>query len=114
MGYTTVRISDSTRDILRELARIEGRPMQALLHDAVEALRRRRFLEDVNTAYTSLRGNPKEWEAFKLELCCLLYKYKLKPPPQLKCPPKSACGKGKDGGGKKKGGGGKKKGGRGR
>lgn len=67
MGHTTVRISDSTREILREMARTEGRPMQALLQEAVEALRRKRFLEDVNAGYASLRGDAKAWAAFEKE-----------------------------------------------
>lgn len=67
MGHTTVRISDSTREMLREMARTEGRPMQALLQEAVEALRRKRFLEGVNAAYASLRGDAKAWAAFEKE-----------------------------------------------
>ena len=61
MGQTTVRISDATRDTLRELARAEGRPVQAVLAQAVETLRRQRFLEAVNSAYGALRGNTETW-----------------------------------------------------
>jgi hypothetical protein len=61
MGHTTVRINETTRDTLRELARAEGRPMQAVLEQAVETLRRQRFLEAVNSAYGSLRGDAKAW-----------------------------------------------------
>ena len=67
MGYTTVRITDSTREALRELARLEGKTMQALLEEAVEALRRKRFLEEVNVAYASLRGDEKAWAAVEKE-----------------------------------------------
>jgi hypothetical protein len=67
MVYTTVRITASTRDILREMARIEGRPMQALLEEAVETLRRKRFLEEVNAGYASLRGDAKAWGAVEAE-----------------------------------------------
>lgn len=67
MGHTTVRISDSTREMLREMARTEGKPMQALLQEAVEALRRKRFLEDVNAGYASLRGDAKAWAALEKE-----------------------------------------------
>jgi hypothetical protein len=67
MVYTTVRITASTRDILREMARTEGRPMQALLEEAVETLRRKRFLEEVNAGYASLRDDAKAWGAVEAE-----------------------------------------------
>lgn len=35
--------------------------MQALLDEAVEMLRRQRFLEQLNTAYADLRRDPKAW-----------------------------------------------------
>src|SRR5438552_1852283 len=56
MAHTTVRISDSAREILREMAHVEGRPMQALLDDANETFRRKRFSEEINAAYATLRG----------------------------------------------------------
>ena len=67
MGHTTVRISHSTHNTLRALSEVEGKPMQALLDEAVEALRRRRFLEGVNAAYASLRADPKKWEELERE-----------------------------------------------
>ena len=67
MGNTTVRVSESTREILREMAQIEGKPMQAVLEEAVEALRRKRFLEEVNAAYASLRVDAKAWAAIEGE-----------------------------------------------
>jgi hypothetical protein len=67
MGHTTVRISEAARDTLRQMAQASGKPMQALLDEAVEALRRKRFFEDVNAAYASLRGDPKAWEALEKE-----------------------------------------------
>ena len=67
MGYGTVRISDSARGTLRELARAEGKSMLALLDEAVEALRRQRFLEQVNAAYARLRDDPDASEEFDAE-----------------------------------------------
>ena len=67
MTYTTVRISNAARETLRELARAEGRPMQALLEQAVEALRRKHFLDEVNLAYASLRSDAKAWAAIEEE-----------------------------------------------
>ena len=49
------------------LARAEGKPMLALLDEAVEALRRQRFLEQVNAANASLRTDPQAWEAVETE-----------------------------------------------
>jgi hypothetical protein len=67
MGYGTIRISDAAHGTLRELSRAEGRPMAALLDEAVETLRRQRFLEQVNVAYASLRADAGAWEAVERE-----------------------------------------------
>jgi hypothetical protein len=67
MGYGTTRISTAAQGILRELSRVEGKPMLALLDEAVEALRRQRFLEQVNAAYADLRADPPAWEAVLAE-----------------------------------------------
>jgi hypothetical protein len=67
MGYGTVRISDSARGTLRELARSEGKSMLSLIDEAVEALRRQRFLEQVNAAYATLRNDPHAWEEIEAE-----------------------------------------------
>lgn len=67
MGYTTVRISEVTRDTLRRLAGQKGRPMQSVLEEAVESLRRQRFLEDVNSAYAELRGDSEAWRQVEQE-----------------------------------------------
>jgi hypothetical protein len=67
MGYGTTRISAQAHHVLKELAQAEGRPMAALLDEAVEALRRQRFLESVNAAYASLRSDPRAWRAIEEE-----------------------------------------------
>lgn len=67
MGYGTVRISDDSHGTLRDLARTEGISMQALLDEAVEMLRRRRFLEQLNTAYAELRSDPKAWSEIEAQ-----------------------------------------------
>ena len=41
--------------------------MQSLLEEAVEALRRRRFLEETNAAFASLRKSPAAWTALRAE-----------------------------------------------
>jgi hypothetical protein len=67
MGHATTRISASAHQVLRELSKAEGRPMLALLDEAVEALRRQRFLEQVNAAYATLRTDSRAWEAVERE-----------------------------------------------
>jgi hypothetical protein len=67
MGYGTTRISASAHGILREMSKVEGKPMLALLDEAVESLRRQRFLEQVNAAYATLRADARAWEAVENE-----------------------------------------------
>jgi hypothetical protein len=43
------------------MAQHDGRSMQELLEEAVEALRRKRFLQEVNSAYASLRLESEAW-----------------------------------------------------
>ena len=67
MSYGTTRISAAAHGILRQLAKAEGKSMLTLLDEAVEALRRQRFLEQVNAAYAILRADPRTWEAVERE-----------------------------------------------
>jgi hypothetical protein len=67
MGHRTIRISDSARGTLRDLARAEGTSMRALLEEAVEALRRQRFLEQVNADFAALRNDPRAWAEVEAE-----------------------------------------------
>ncbi len=67
MGYGTIRISEGAHGTLREMSRSEGKPMATLLDEAVETLRRQRFLERVNTAYAALRSDARAWEAVERE-----------------------------------------------
>lgn len=67
MSYTTVRISGGAHKTLKELAASDARSMQALLDEAIEALRRKRFLERVNQAYAELRRDATAWSAVEAE-----------------------------------------------
>jgi len=67
MGHATIRIREETRDTLRAIAAAVGKPMQALLEEAVEALRRLRFLQRVNASYEKLRHRPSAWQAMESE-----------------------------------------------
>jgi predicted DNA-binding protein len=67
MAHETTRISSAAHGILKRLSKEEGKPMSTLVDEAVEALRRRRFLEGVNAAYAKLRREPDTWEAIESE-----------------------------------------------
>ncbi|MCP4665738.1 MAG: toxin-antitoxin system protein [Deltaproteobacteria bacterium] len=61
MSTSTVRVTQSVRDVLRTLARDEGASMQAVLEKAIEDYRRQRLLKEANAAYLSLRKDPDAW-----------------------------------------------------
>jgi hypothetical protein len=67
MSDGTTRTSASPHEVLRELSKAEGKPMLVLLDEAVEALRRQRFLERLNAACATLRADPRSWEAIEAE-----------------------------------------------
>jgi predicted transcriptional regulator len=58
---TTVRIGEEAHLLLRSLAKEEKRPMLAILEQAIEEYRRRRFLESVNDAYATIRRDDRAW-----------------------------------------------------
>jgi predicted transcriptional regulator len=51
MKSTTVRISAHTHQLVQDLAQATGKSRQAVVQAAVEAYRRRTFLEAANTAF---------------------------------------------------------------
>ena len=55
---TTIRVSEETRDRLAALSASTGRPMTKVVDDAVEALERRVFFEQLNSRYAELRNDP--------------------------------------------------------
>jgi len=48
-------------------AKREGKPMQAVLDEAIEHYQRDKFLDEVNAAYAALRNDPKAWKAEQAE-----------------------------------------------
>jgi len=58
----TVRISQASWQVLRQIAAQAGEPMQAVLDKAIEAYRRQCFLQKANEAYAALRENPGAWQ----------------------------------------------------
>ena len=67
LAHMTVRVSEATRDLLRRLAAQEGTAMQKVLERALEGYRRRRFLEEVNAGYASLRADRRAWSRVQAE-----------------------------------------------
>jgi len=67
MSQTTVRTSEATHHLLKELSRAKQEPMQAILETAVEEYRRRLFLESVNEAYAALRNDDGAWTEMRAE-----------------------------------------------
>lgn len=56
-----VRISKEAHQTLRQLAEVMGESMQAIVEKAIEELRRKRMIEEANTAYAALRNDPDLW-----------------------------------------------------
>ena len=62
-----IRITPRSKAVLRVLAKQEGKPMQAVLDEAIEHYQRDKFLDEVNAAYASLRSDPKAWKEEQAE-----------------------------------------------
>jgi predicted DNA-binding protein len=62
-----IRIAPRSKAVLRALAKREGKPMQAVLDEAIERYQRDKFLDDVNSAYANLRNDPKAWKEEQAE-----------------------------------------------
>jgi hypothetical protein len=65
---TTIRVSEKTRDTVHDLARDVGVSMAEIVEQAVEAYRRRCFVEAINAGYAELRADPEAWAAYQEEL----------------------------------------------
>ena len=68
MSQATVRISERTRETLREIARAEQGSMQSVLEKAIEEYRRKSFFEQLDAAYAKLQEDPEAWESYQAEL----------------------------------------------
>ena len=67
MQTATIRISETSRRILKEISQRDKRPMQTVLEQAIEAYRRQTFLVGLNADFAALRENEPEWQAEKTE-----------------------------------------------
>jgi hypothetical protein len=61
MASTTVRVTEQTHALRRELAAATGEPLQQVLEDAVEQYRRERFFADLHAAYERLATDQAAW-----------------------------------------------------
>ena len=61
-GSSTVRVTERTHAVLRDLSDETGEPIQDIVGRAVEAYRRQRILELTNAAYAALRSDPRLWQ----------------------------------------------------
>jgi hypothetical protein len=61
MPAPTVRISEASHRLLKELAEKTGQTMMEVLDKALDAYRRKVFFEQLNTGYAELRGDPEAW-----------------------------------------------------
>ncbi len=64
---TTIRVSIRTRDRIAILAATSGQPMTAVVDQALDALERRQFFDDLNTRYTELRQDELAWSDIERE-----------------------------------------------
>ena len=64
---TTIRVKESTRDRVAELAKRTGRPMTEVLDEAVDALERRLFFDELRSGYAELRQDAAAWNEIEAE-----------------------------------------------
>lgn len=61
MASLTVRIGNTSHKLLQKLAEESGQTMQAVLDEALEAYRRKCFLEGLAADFAALRADPAAW-----------------------------------------------------
>lgn len=62
MQSQTIRIAEADHTALSEMSRATGKPMSALLTEAIRELQRSRLLRQTNEAYARLKQDPKAWQ----------------------------------------------------
>ncbi|MDW7729947.1 MAG: toxin-antitoxin system protein [Bacillota bacterium] len=67
MSGTTVRVSKRSAEILKKIAKQQGKSLQKVLDEAVEEHRRTLILKEANSAYARLKKDPALWDEEKLE-----------------------------------------------
>jgi hypothetical protein len=67
MSAPTVRISEASHQVLKELAEQTGQTMMDVLDKALDACRRKLFFELMNAGYAELRADPEAWAEHQAE-----------------------------------------------
>jgi restriction endonuclease S subunit len=62
-----IRISERAHHELKDLAAQLNQSMQALIEQAIEEYKRKRFFEQANLAYAKLKEDPVAWEEVRAE-----------------------------------------------
>jgi predicted transcriptional regulator len=68
MQSTTIRVRPETHKALARLAKENHSSMQNVLNEALEAYRRKVFLQRANQAYAELRNDPAAWSHYQKEM----------------------------------------------
>ena len=64
MSTTTIRVDEATHAALVELAAATGSTLMDTVRESVEALRRRRFADQVQGELAALRADEGAWNAY--------------------------------------------------
>ena len=67
MSAPTVSISETSHQILKELAERTGQTTAEVLDKALDTYRRKIFLEQLNAGYAELRADPAAWAEYLAE-----------------------------------------------
>ncbi|MGH3546426.1 MAG: hypothetical protein ACRDPW_10975 [Mycobacteriales bacterium] len=59
---TTLRVSDETHRQVVALAAVEGKRLQDVLGEAVNAYEHARFWDEFNSGYARLKAEPNQWD----------------------------------------------------
>ena len=62
-----MRVSEATRQRFARLADTTGRPMTQLVDEAVDALERRLFFDELSARYDALRDDADAWAQIEME-----------------------------------------------
>jgi len=68
MSAPSVHISEASQRVLKELAEQTGQTEMEVLDKALDAYRRKVFLDAVNAGYAELRADPQAWAEWQEEI----------------------------------------------
>lgn len=65
---TNIRVDRDTHDELKRLAEERSQSQGEVVHDAIEALKRVMFFDEMERSYERLREDDETWEAYSSEI----------------------------------------------